>query len=63
MTLKALYSTVLHSHTFIQCIYVQHILYEKGQLGVQYLGQGHFGMGKTGIKPLTFWLEDDRSNP
>ena len=32
------------THTFIQCIYVQHFLYEKGQFGVQYLAQGHFDM-------------------
>ena len=42
--------------------YGQHFFYE-GQFGVQYLAQGHFGMkgNKTGIKPPTFWLEDDRS--
>ena len=33
------------------------------QIEVQYLAQGHLGMqmGKTGIEPPTFWLEDDRS--
>ena len=34
-------------------------------LGVQNLAQGHFGMqiGKTGIEPMTFWLEDDHFTP
>ena len=41
-----------------------HFFYE-GPFRVQYLAQGHFGkqMGKTGIEPPTFWLEDNHSTP
>ncbi|CAB1455533.1 unnamed protein product [Pleuronectes platessa] len=39
------------------------VLKHLGRLGVVYLAQGNFStqMGKTGIEPPTFWLEDDQS--
>ena len=64
--LKALYITVLpftHSHTHTHlCIA---LFFYEGPFVVKYLAQGHFGfmMGKTGIEPLTFWLEENRSTP
>ena len=51
------------NQTHIQCIYVQHFLYPKslthcqhsrqGQLGVQYLAQGHFRTWNGGARDQT----------
>ena len=52
------------THTFIQYIYGQRLLYE-GQFGFQYLAQAHLIMQvwKTGIEPRPLWLEDNHSTP
>ena len=65
LPLKALHSTVLpFTHTFIRtmCSTFFHCMHScQEQYGLQYFSQGHFGTWnrETGIKLLTFWLEDD----
>ena len=61
-TQSALLYSFPFTHTFIQCIYKQPVLDVKGAiLGFSILPKdtSACGMGKTGIEPATFRLEED----
>ena len=57
----------IHTHIHTVHQWAALFLWERssceGQFGVQYLAKQHFGMqmGKTGIEPPAFWLEDPRA--